>query len=223
MALLLRQADVLLRARSGLEATGRSLPLGSLARTLLVFGAFYGAVMGSFGGLGPERVGQVVISAVKAPFLLVATFGLSLPSFFVLNTLVGLRSDFPRAVRALVAAQAGLTVILASLAPFTALWYVSTTDYGMAVLFNAAMFGLASLGAQGILRREYRPLLARNPRHRWLLRVWLVIYAFVGIQMGWLLRPFVGAPNQPVQIFRSEAWDNAYVIVARLVWEAITR
>jgi hypothetical protein len=48
-----------------------------------------------------------------------------------------------------------------------------------------------------------------------------VIYAFVGIQMGWLLRPFVGAPNQPVQFFRRENWDNAYVIVTRLAWEAL--
>ena len=27
-----------------------------------------------------------------------------------------------------------------------------------------------------------------------MLRTWLVIYVFVGIQMGWVLRPFVGSP-----------------------------
>ena len=44
---------------------------------------------------------QVVYSAVKVPFLLFATFGLSLPSFLVINTLLGLRADFARVVRAL--------------------------------------------------------------------------------------------------------------------------
>ena len=27
-----------------------------------------------------------------------------------------------------------------------------------------------------------------------MLRTWLVIYVFVGIQMGWVLRPFIGDP-----------------------------
>ena len=72
-----------------------------------------------------------------------------------------------------------------------------------------------------LVRRGYRPLIARNPRHRWLVRAWLLIYAFVGIQMGWLLRPFIGAPDQPVQFFRRGEWENAYVIVARMIWEQV--
>ena len=30
-----------------------------------------------------------------------------------------------------------------------------------------------------------------------MLRAWLGVYAFVGIQMGWVLRPFVGQPDRP--------------------------
>ena len=89
--------------------------------------------------------------------------------------------------------------------------------YSQAVLFNAAMFGLASLAGQLVLRRLYRPLIARNPRHRPLLYVWLAMYAFVGIQLGWVLRPFVGAPGSPVRFFRPGAWGNAYVEVWRLI------
>jgi di/tricarboxylate transporter len=53
--------------------------------------------------------------------------------------------------------------------------------------------------------------------HRWMLRVWLSAYVFVAIQLGWLLRPFIGDPELPVQFVRPDAWDNAYVIVAKLV------
>ena len=35
------------------------------------------------------------------------------------------------------------------------------------------------------------------------------------------LRPFVGAPDQPVQFIRPESWGNAYEVVLRLVWRAI--
>ena len=45
-------------------------------------------------GFDGPRVWQVVYSAVKVPFLLFTTFLLSLPSFFVVNTLLGLRPDF---------------------------------------------------------------------------------------------------------------------------------
>jgi hypothetical protein len=177
----------------------------------------YGLVMGSFGGRGL----QALYSAVKVPLLLAATVGLSLPSFFILNTLRGLRADFAQAVRAVVASQAGLTVVLASLAPVTAFWYASTTDYHGSILFNGVMFGVASLAAQGPLRRAYRPLVERDPRHKALVRFWVVLYAFVGVQMGWVLRPFIGDPVGPVQFFRPGAWDNAYVIVARMAWDQL--
>ena len=183
----------------------------------VVCGMAYGLVMGCFGG----RWLQLVYSAVKVPILLLATVGLSLPSFFVLNTLLGLRDDFKSVARAIIGAQAGLTVILVSLAPVTVFWYASSTDYHAAILFNGLMFGIASFGAQVILWRAYAPLIASNPRHRLLLRAWLIFYVFVGIQMGWVLRPFVGDPRNPVEFFRAEAWDNAYVIVAKMFWEKI--
>ena len=218
MSGFLRRADDVLRGRRRPDgSTQPSDSPGALLGMVLAFGLAYGAVMGTFGGLGGDRPWQVVYSALKVPLLLVATFLLSLPSFFVLNTLLGLRSDFPQVVRALMATQAGLTILLASLAPLTASWYVSSGDYTAAILFNALMFAVASVSAQWSLRRDYRVLIARSPRHRSLLWTWIVIYAFVGIQMGWTLRPFVGDPASRVQFFREEGWSNAYVTVLKMI------
>ena len=175
--------------------------------------------MGTFGG----RAGQIAFSAIKVPLLLLATLLLSLPSYFVLNTLVGVREDFQAAWRAVIASQAGLTIILLSLAPLTAFCYASTTDYRSAILFNASMFSVASAGAQVLLRRAYLPLIRKDPRHRWPLRIWTILYAFVGIQMGWNLRPFIGSPDKPVQFFRDGDWENAYVVVARMIGEFVVR
>jgi hypothetical protein len=173
--------------------------------------------MGSFAGIVGERAWQMVFSAVKAPMLILATFAVSLPSFLVLNVLFGLRDDVGRVVRALAAAQAGVAVVLASLTPITVLWNISFSDYATAVLYNAAAFAVASFAGQALLRGYYRPLVARRPRHRYLMRAWLGVYAFVGIQMAWVLRPFVGDPDAEVRFFREDAWGNAYVVVWRLV------
>jgi hypothetical protein len=220
----LYQLDELLRGRTAITQSGRvARAVAWLSLQILVFGVAYGTAMGTFGGVFGERFWQVAYSAAKVPLLLLVTFCIGLPSFFVLNTLYGLRDDFGEAVRALLATQAGMTLILASLAPFTMLWYASSADYSSATLFNGGMFAVATFSAQWLLRQFYRPLIARRPRHRWLLRGWLVIYAFVGIQMAWVLRPFIGDPRQPVQFFRDDAWGNAYVAVAQLIWGALMK
>lgn len=190
---------------------------------IVASGVFYGAVMGTYSGLTPDRVHQLLYSGVKVPLLLLATFLLCLPSFFVVNTVAGLREDFGQVLRAAVAAQACVTVTLASLAPFTVVWYVSSTDYPSAILFNAVMFGVATAAAQVVVRRYYGPLIRRSSRHRLLLRFWFVLYAFVGIQMAWVLRPFIGDPHQPVEFFRSGAWGNAYVVLAHLIVQVADR
>ncbi len=223
--LLLNADDLLREGAPGGPPRDRATPgtrrLLELLAMIVVFGLVYGAVMGSFGGVFGQRFLQVAYSAVKVPILLMATFLLSLPSFFVFNTLLGMRADFGQAIRALLAAQAGLTIVLASLAPFTALWYASSDHYRRAILFNALMFAIASLVAQVLLRRAYRPLIAKDRKHRILLRLWLVIYAFVGIQMGWLLRPFIGNPSGKTQFFREDTWGNAYLLVFEMIREAM--
>jgi hypothetical protein len=218
---LFRAADDVLRGQGGaasLEPAGprSSAPIFTLM--IVGFGMLYGGVMGTYGGLGGDRAWQLLYSSLKVPFLIVTTFVLSIPSFYVINTLLGLRGDFPRVVRALMTTQAGLTVILTSLSPLTAFWYVSGSDYQPAILFNGAMFAVASFGAQWLLRREYVPLIRGDAKHRWMLRAWLFIYVFVGIQMAWVLRPFVGDPRAPVEFFRQDSWSNAYEVVLQMIW-----
>lgn len=213
------QVDNILRGELGRDDSRAAI--GRLALAVVLFGLLYGASMGTYSGIWGERLLQVLYSAVKVPLLLGVTFIVALPSFWVLNRLLGLGDDFAQVLRALVATQAALTIILASLAPFTLLCYASWENYPGATLFNAMAFAIAAVSAQLRLSRYYRPLIARNPRHRAMQALWLVIYSFVGIQMGWTLRPFIGNPEQPVQFFRSEPFTNAYTVIAKLVWTMI--
>jgi hypothetical protein len=211
------KADDVLRGNADTSSTAWQRWIGYS----LLFGLLYGAAMGCFGGWGGERALQIVFSALKVPLLLQVTFILALPSFFVANTLMGVRDDFGLVLRALFETQAGVAIILASLAPLTLFFYASSSHYEAAVLFNFLMFSLATLCAQKLLRRRYRVLIERNVQHQKLLWGWIVLYGFVGVQMGWVLRPFVGAPEAPVRFFREGAWGNVYEVLFEMILKVL--
>jgi hypothetical protein len=207
---------ILRPANSALPLRARDvLPLVTIAAAL------YGTAIGSFGGLGPAGRLQMLFSAIKLPMLLGISFVLTVPSFFMLHTLLGLGSDFRFALRAAATAQAGVAVTLAALSPFVPLFYASCSNYAWAILFNGGMFAIATASGQILLRRFYQRLIRSNPRHRMVLRAWVVAYAFIAIQMAWVLRPFIGERGQPTTFFRPGAWGNAYLVVWDMFWNAM--
>ena len=219
---VLVRADILLRGNLPKSpAAGSARTVFHTALLVALFGATYGAAMGTFGGIYGQRALQPLYSAIKVPILQLATFAICVPSFFVFNTLIGLRRDFVDVMSALVSTQAIFSILLAALAPLAAVWYTADRDYEHAVLFNGVMFAIACFAAQRRLRQEYRLLIQRDARHRRLLWLWLILFAFVSIQMAWVLRPFIGDPEGPVRFFRDEKWQNAHVIVGKMIWRLV--
>ena len=183
-------------------------------------GAAYGAVMGSWDLSSAARWWYVLFAAVKVPMVVLFTTAVCLPGMFVLSTVAGLRRDFADAMGAILAGQAGTAVSLAAMAPVTGFVYVNGVSHSWAVLWSAVVFAIATLTGYAVMLRRYRGLIARDRRHRVLLAVWVVLYVFVGIQMGWMLRPFVGSPGLEVAFVRPGAVTNAYVAVAGIVRQA---
>lgn len=213
--------DQILKSRF---SAANPLKLSEVFVVVIAAGVFYGTVMGSFGWVAGHRAlsdqgWQMFYSATKVPILLMVSTSISLPSFFVINSLFGLRDDFAEVAMAIIAVQAGLALILASLAPITLFYYVgcspSVAAYQSAILFNALMFGVASVSSQWLLRNYYRPLVARNPQHARMIWLWIGTYAFVGIQCAWTLRPFIGDYRQVSTFLRPDKFGNAYL----QIWE----
>lgn len=205
--------DDLLHARKNVINTrdDRFVLFGVLA--ILLFGGLFGAAMGTYGDVRPL---QMLYSGIKVPLLLLLSFALTFPSFYVFNALLGMRKDFASSLRAVMATQVGMTIFLASLAPFTLFWYVSCSSYPAAKIFNIAIFAVAACYGWTLLRRFYRDLIARNRLHGFLVQVWIIQFAFVAIQLTWVLRPFIGNPGSQTQFLREDAWGNAYVAITQM-------
>ena len=58
----------------------------------------------------------------------------------------------------------------------------------------------------------YRPIDSGRPANMGLLYVWVVVFGFVGTQLAWTLRPFLGSPDESFEIVRAVE-GNFYVDV----------
>lgn len=53
-----------------------------------------------------------------------------------------------------------------------------------------------------------------------IFRIWIVVFALVGAQMSWVLRPFIGAPNLPFSLLRGRD-SNFFEAVWRAFWQLL--
>jgi hypothetical protein len=212
---LIALLDALLRAT--LQPGSQPISARTLAQSVAFGGAMQGAAMGAYALTNGGSAAFILFSALKVPLFLGIAAALMLPALYVIYALWGLGSEFSLALRALVAGQAAFALILASLSPFTLVFYLSGATYRGAVGFNLGLFALAALAAQGLIRGRIRELLERDPRHSRLLFVGFGLWAFVAVQLAWNLRPFVGNPNNAIQFLRPDAFTNAYLALWRIL------
>ena len=210
----------LLRDRKNfLEDIRQDTKLESKILSLLIastlFLAIYGGIIGaSSGGL------QIISSAVKLPALYLITLTICLPTLYFFDILFGSILNFRQYVAMSLTAVGVISVLLFSFAPVILFFLISIQDYNFFVLLNIAIMGLTGVigvklfyqGMHSLAGSEAEGVKLRNR----LLRGWLFLYALVGSQLGWTLRPFFGAPGEPFQLFRPEIEGNFYLQVIRM-------
>ncbi|MBI5668735.1 MAG: actin-binding WH2 domain-containing protein [Chloroflexi bacterium] len=181
-----------------------------------IFLAIYGGVMGASNSLP-----QVFSSALKLPVLFLITLVICTPSLYFFNLLFGSKQTILQNVALILTAVTTTSVLLLSFAPITLFFLTTTSEYQFFKLLNVAIFAIS--GAMGVvfLRQGYRASVdADNPEgtsaRRTLFILWIVLYGFVGSQMAWTLRPFMGAPSEPFQIVR-QTGGNFYTNVIQSV------
>lgn len=202
--------------------TGETLPLRVFVPWAVALGAVYGFFMGWYALTGgkSDAIRHVLAVMIKLPMLFLCTLLVTFPSLYVFNAMLGSRLGFRATLRLLVATIVVNLAIAASLGPILGFFTLSTSNYGFMVLLNVALLGVAGLVSIGFLIKtlaslgytapepgDVPPLMGEGTPRRegagmWLFVVWIFTYGIVGAQMGWILRPFIGAPGQPFELFR---------------------
>ena len=221
---LLRTVDDLLR---GTHTRPESLQKGEieveasrLLTAVLVFGMAYGAFMGLYAVLrgGDGALRQIGAATLKVPLLFVLTLVVTFPSLYVFSALSQSRLTYQTTLRLLLATIAVSMTLLASFGPVTGFFTLSTESYPFMVVLNVAFFAVSGIVGLTFLRKALTSVFeTRGSAGLNVFRIWIVIYAAVGAQMGWILRPFIGDPNRPFQLFR-ERHGNFFVAVWDAFW-----
>jgi hypothetical protein len=202
-----------------LEEISQGVRLPSKIISLLVcsslFLAIYGGIIGAY-----HSWMQALSSAVKLPALYLITLLICLPALYFSNIIFGSRRTFGQHLVLVLTAVSVTSVLLFSFAPITLFFLITTNNYQFLILLNVVIFaatgfiGISSLynATNVVLEQDDESMKTRQK----ILQFWLFLYAFVGSQLGWTLRPFFGTPGSIFQLFR-EREGNFYLSVIQAI------
>jgi len=174
-----------------------------------VFFAIYGAIIGSSSGLL-----QIVASAIKLPALYLITVIICLPALYFFEVILGANRSFGQYLTLLLASMAMVSVMLLGFAPISLFFK----------LLNVVIFTITGIIGVSFF---YRGMLFFNNQDSEktkgrtdVIKAWLILYGFVGSQMGWTLRPFFGDHGQQFHLFRNLE-SNFYFHIFEVVTKSL--
>lgn len=167
----------------------------------VLFFALYGAVLGS-----THSLWQSLSSAVKFPVLFLATLVVCSPTLYFFNVLAGSNQSLTQNTALMLTAITVTAVLLLSFTPILLFFLLTTNNYPFFKLLNVVFCAISGFTGVLFLSQGMDIVAAASKEgagaRRNVVRLWIILYAFVGSQMAWTLRPFVGAPSMKFELFR---------------------
>lgn len=169
----------------------------------------YGLIMGSY-----NSAIQAISSGLKLCILIFLTLLVCFPSFYIVQLVLGSKVKMKQLAVMILSGFLMTTTIMLAFAPIVLFFQMSGDNYHflqllhVGVLVFSGFFGMrAVLEAlkNSFAESGVYPKIGLN-----IFRIWVIIFAFVGVQLSWNLRPFVGSKDMTFQIVRTNTQGNFY-------------
>jgi hypothetical protein len=201
------------------EGIGLGAKMKAMVVSSVSFFALYGAVMGS-----SHSLWQTLSATVKLPILFLATLFICVPSLYFFSLLFGSNQSLRQSLAVILTAITVTSVLLLSCAPITLFFLLTTSHYQFFKLLNVAIFAISGLMGVVFLYQGIKVVSGSETEgagsRKFVLIAWMFVYAFVGSQMAWTIRPFIGAPGTPFELFR-QLGGNFYANVLQSIGEVL--
>jgi len=194
--------------------------VGNQYLLLNVCSFLYGIVMGSYNGFL-----QAISSGIKVPLLFSLALLVCFPAFFIIQHVLGSKLGFWQMFKVILSGFVMVTLVMVSFAPIVIFFLITGDNYSFLKLLHVAIFGLSGFfGMKTILdalrfsceKKQIYPKVGVV-----VFRFWILILAFVGMQLAWNLRPFIGSRELPFELFRKRE-GNFYLAVIQAAGDLVT-
>ena len=168
---------------------------------ICAFTFIYGIVMGSYHSLP-----QSLVSGIKVMVLFLGAIIICFPSFFVIQQVLGSKMNL-RQMLIIVLSGFVLTSALAlSFSPIIVFFQITGDNYHFLQLLHVSIFVFSGIFGMRLMidalkfaceKKNIYPQVGVT-----VFRIWIIIIAFVGIQLAWNLRPFLCEKGEDFKLFR---------------------
>jgi len=198
--------------------------LGQALLLILLGAGLYGGAMGCW-----RSSTQGLFVAIKLPLIiLLTTLGNTLLNA-MLAPLLGLKTTFRQSFIAILMSFVIAAVILGSFSPLVLflVWnsppIATGLTYSLLLLMHVTVIALAGVIGNFRLKQLLEELSGGKAVARRVLIAWLAGNLFLGSQVSWILRPFIGSPDLPVEFLRDAALrGNFYEAVFHSLIQVVT-
>ena len=177
-----------------------------------VFAFIYGMIMGSY-----HSVLQSVVSGLKVIVLFLGVIAICFPSFFVIQQVLGSKMNFRQMILIILSGFVLTTAIALSFSPVIIFFQITGGNYHFIQLLHVAIFVFSGFFGMRLMIDALKFACEKKAVYPQIgvmvFRIWIIILAFVGIQLAWNLRPFVCDKNEEFKLFRKYE-GNFYTAIA---------
>lgn len=194
------------------KITQETYPSNIISAQILIIALFsfgYGLIMGSYNSWM-----QAISSGAKLTSLLFLTLVICFPSFYIVQLVLGSKVKIKQLAVMMLSGFLMTTTIMLAFAPIVLLFQLSGDNYNFLKFLHVGVFVFSGFFGMRAVLDALRNSFAEQGVYPQIglsiFRVWVIIFAFVGIQLAWNLRPFVGYKDMPYELLRKDTQGNFY-------------
>lgn len=176
---------------------------------IFCFTFFYGVIMGSYNGLA-----QAISSGMKLWLLFIITLVICFPSFYIVQLILGSKIKINQLLIILLAGFLMVSVTMLAFAPIVLFFQLSGDNYHFLQLLHVFIFAFSGVFGMKVVLDSLTGIHEEKGIYPKIglsvFKIWVFIFAFVGMQLSWNMRPFLGSKDMEFQLFRTETKGNFY-------------
>ena len=175
--------------------------VGQFTLILIILTFSYGFVMGIY-----QNILQALAAGIKVTVLFIGGTLVCFPTLFIIQLILGSQLKLSQMLGMILLGYLLMMVIMVSFSPIVIFFILTGGEYHFIQLLHVGVYIFAGIFGMWIVLNalkyscESKGIYPRTGVT--IFRIWVIILAFVSIQLAWNLRPFMGKKDEGFALFR---------------------